>query len=140
MALFGRPTADFLLDRVDLGDALQGFLRERCLAARVDKPTPQVRPAVGFLDAGVGSVILAKLVVGLPGIDLQNALVATQQLLAPHLSAAWHGGVELQRRITATMAAVIAADHPQVSGLGLASSRGEPLHVGFVSEQPWSDW
>lgn len=46
-ALLGRAVADFLLDAVNLGDALQGILHDRGIAARVDKLAAQMGPQPG---------------------------------------------------------------------------------------------
>lgn len=120
---------------------LQSILRDRSIAARVDKNFRRGwGPAVGFLDAGPGAgrgtFVLAQLIVGLPGIDLQDALVGPQQLFGPHLSAARQVGVKRQPRIGTTKGPVVADDDPHVARFGLGGSRRRHLDRGFVDEQP----
>ena len=69
-AFLGRPPPEFLLDAIDFGNALQGVLRDRGIAACIDEAASQVSPTKGLRDAGVGAIILAELIISLPGIDL----------------------------------------------------------------------
>ena len=53
---------------MDFGNALQGVLRDQGIAACIDEAPSQVSPTRWLRDAGVGTIILAELVISLPGI------------------------------------------------------------------------
>src|SRR6266446_10568400 len=84
-----------LLDRIERGDALKGFARDRRRTALGDvkELSSQMCPAEGERDRVAGSRIIGNVLVGRVSIALHDAAIGLEQLQRVDGAAAWCIGV-----------------------------------------------
>src|SRR5260370_9653849 len=81
-ALVGRSAADRLLDRIEHGDALKGFARDRRRTTLCDikELSSQVCPAKGERDCTAGPCIVANVLVSGVSVALHDAAIGLERL------------------------------------------------------------
>src|ERR687892_2207524 len=116
----GRQAADHGLDPIERGDACEGLLGDRGVAALSDlvEPAPDVGPAIGkgYRTAVAGRI--GQRLVGAVGVHLEDATEPGQRPDGVLGAATRRVEIGDRRRIGTTPRAVVAGDRPEVTGLG----------------------
>jgi hypothetical protein len=137
LSISGGLAADIHFDRVECGNPLQCFDRDRRLRlGQVIEAAAHVAPAERERDGRIGGLGSGELLVGRVAVALEDAAVAAEQSVGVGVSAARRVAVDHGRRLIAGPRPIVARNRPEVPLLGFAPARVQHWHDGLISEDP----
>ncbi|SDD36485.1 hypothetical protein SAMN05216337_1010127 [Bradyrhizobium brasilense] len=140
-ALGSRSAAECLLDRVKLGDALEGLAgnrswRRRRLPLDLHKLAPQMRPAEGERPGqGVRTRLSGHGLVSLIAVAVDDAAITLEQPQAMNGAAARCIGIDHPRRFRSGPGPVIARQRPEVAGFCPAAPGIQHRRRGLIDAE-----